>query len=251
MITNEKPPCIGGLQPLTLLDFPGRLSSVIFMQGCNLRCPFCHNPDLVKLKDTTDFNWQYVYNFLEQRRSFIEAVVFSGGEPTMQPSLFDAASALRRMGFEIAVHTNGFFPDVLKMLLKESIVSFIAIDYKAPRAKYERISGIAGLSPDKLLESIGLTVSSGVQYEIRMTYHPYLLDESDLKQVSHELSDMKVERFVLQQFRNGRTLDPNLPPLAGNWISETTVRHMKSAFRSFSIRASAAEYESEKPFEAA
>ena len=132
---------IGGLQKVSLIDYPRRISAVIFTQGCNFRCPYCHNPELV---DPTRYgetlSEKEVLAYLEARRGKLDAVTLSGGEPTLQPDLLSFAGRIREQGYLIKVDTNGSRPDVLEKLLDAGLVDYLAMDIKGPPAKYQDIT---------------------------------------------------------------------------------------------------------------
>jgi anaerobic ribonucleoside-triphosphate reductase activating protein len=172
MKTEMCPPRVGGVQPLTMIDFPGKIASVLFLQGCNFRCPFCHNPSLVREGMSNDAgSWSDIVAFLEQRRGFLEGVIFSGGEPTLQPSLIEAAAQIKAMGFQVGLHTNGSRPTVLETLLERDLVSFVALDIKAPWKKYDQIVRLPGqafaVQRSLRLLAVGIWVNSPNPFSMR------------------------------------------------------------------------------------
>lgn len=224
------------MQPLTLIDFPGHLASVVFMQGCNLRCRFCYNRSLLPTVARESIAWNSVLEFLKDRQGFIEGVVFSGGEPCMQPGLLAAMQEVRDLGYEIALHTNGFYPEVVEKALQQKLLQFIAVDFKAPLSHYHEITGQAASEKSfrKLAEII---VASGVKHEYRTTFHPRLMKDSDLMTMADWLVEMKIGSFALQKFRHGDALDLTLPPVIGPWILKSTLLKLRSRFSDFTLRS--------------
>ncbi len=168
---------IGGLARLSTSDWPGELVAAIFCQGCPWDCPYCHNPHLLPATGEPAMDWAEVLAFLERRRGLLDGVVFSGGEPTLQPALPAAIQAVRAMGFRIGLHTAGAFPDRLAGLLP--LVDWVGLDVKAPFDDYERITGVPG-SGEQALASLQHLLESGVAYEVRTTAHPDLLNRNDI-----------------------------------------------------------------------
>lgn len=189
---------IGGLTPLTTIDFPGHLAAVIFCQGCSWRCPYCHNPHLIPRNIETEINWQEVQIFLKQRRTFLDGVVFSGGEPLLQRRLPKMIDAARSMGFDVALHTAGSVPSRFKTILPK--LSWVGFDIKGPFSHYKKITGVAK-SKNQALESLELLLESGVDYEVRTTADPQLLTETDILKLAVELSCLGVKHYILQQCR--------------------------------------------------
>ena len=167
---------IGGLQRTSLIDFPGRISCVLFLSGCNFRCPYCHNPRLVKMPDgepqqdsMLDF-----YSFLKQRRGFLDGVVITGGEPTLQPDLPNLFESIKKVGFAVKLDTNGSRPKVLKTLLANGLVDYVAMDIKAAPGDYAPLFA-ENSDVDSILESIHLLNRTKIPHEFRTTcLHPII-----------------------------------------------------------------------------
>jgi len=227
---------VGGLQPLTMIDFPGRLASVIFTQGCNLRCRFCYNRTLLGDKAAAPLTWESVIAFLRDRQGFIEGVVFSGGEPCLQPGILDALREIRELGFDAALHTNGFFPDIVEQALRERLLQFIAVDFKAPFAKYQQITRQPVDQPayERLAEML---VSSGIKHEYRTTVHPGLLSDSDVMQMADWLGEKKISNYAIQKFKYGEALDSSLPPVNTGCLQPATIFKLRSRFTGFTLRS--------------
>ena len=173
---------IGGLMPVSLSDFPGRVAAVVFTQGCNFRCPFCHNGNLISMdRQRSDLlREEEVFSMLAARRGKLGGVVISGGEPTLQPDLPDFLRALKHLGYALKLDTNGSRPEVLARVLP--LVDYVAMDLKAPLLCYERLAGVA-VAPEKIGQSIELLASSGIEHEFRTTAVEPLLDEHDLDEI--------------------------------------------------------------------
>lgn len=227
---------VGGMQPFTMIDFPGRLASVLFLQGCNLRCRFCYNGTLLPGIAREHIAWEAVINFLKDRQGFVEGVVFSGGEPCMQPGLLAAMHEVRELGYEIALHTNGFFPDVVEKAIEQRLLQFIAVDYKAPIARYGEVTG-QSVSEKAFGRVAELIVASGIRHEYRTTFHPRLISEKELMIMADWLVEKKISSFALQKFKHGGAYDASLPPVIGPWILNTTLLKLKSRFANFTLRS--------------
>lgn len=162
---------IGGLTPFTTIDYPGKLAAVIFCQGCPWRCGYCHNQHLLPIKQQGTVPWDEVVRLLEQRRGLLDAVVFSGGEPTMQASLSDAIAAVHRMGFLTGLHTGGAYPERLAACLPH--LDWVGMDLKAPFDLYDQITRVSG-SGAAAEQSALILRQSGVPHQFRTTLDPFL-----------------------------------------------------------------------------
>ena len=181
---------IGGLVKFTLIDFPGRPAAIVFTQGCNFRCRYCHNPELVYPHLFTEpVAEEEIWSFLQRRQGTLEGVVVSGGEPTLHEDLPAFMARLKQMGYATKLDTNGARPAVLKELIDKKLVDFIAMDLKAPLEKYALITGIE-TNPAILKESMELICNSGLEYEFRTTYDKEVLTEADIKNLE-ELTQNK------------------------------------------------------------
>ncbi len=172
---------IGGLIKFTLIDYPGRVAAVVFTQGCNFRCRYCHNPELVYPHLLQDpMPQEEVMSFLRRRQGTLEGVVVTGGEPTLQPDLLDFLSEVKSLGYCIKLDTNGSKPDMLAAAIEKKLVDYIAMDLKAPLEKYALITGVA-CDESVLRRSMKLIVESGLPYEFRTTYDKEVLTDDDIK----------------------------------------------------------------------
>lgn len=201
---------VGGFTPLTGIDYPGELAAVVFCQGCPWRCRYCHNPGLIPTRPEHPASWPEILRFLEHRRGLLDAVVFSGGEPTRQTTLKRALGQVRAMGFKTGLHTAGPYPDRLQRLLPR--LDWVGLDIKAPPDAYPAITGVTG-SGQGAWESARRLIASGVAHEIRLTVHPALLSPADVQQVVVALRDLGARNLVLQSCRLEHTLDKALSSL--------------------------------------
>lgn len=189
---------IGGLTPLTSTDFPGCLAAVVFCQGCPWRCGYCHNPHLIPRDGDNALTWPALMEFLRRRRGLLDAVVFSGGEPTLQDGLKSAIAEVRELGFKAGLHTGGTYPIRLGELLP--LLSWVGMDIKAAFADYDRVTG-APESGEKARASAKLLLASGVPHEFRTTVHPLLHTRDSLLCLAEELRELGARHYVLQEFR--------------------------------------------------
>ncbi len=198
---------IGGITPLTSVDYPGELAAVVFCQGCPWRCRYCHNGGLLPSRTDHPIPWHDLHEFLRRRRGLLDAVVFSGGEPTLQRALPDALREVRLMGYKTGLHTAGIYPQALRSLLH--LVDWVGLDIKSTESGYPTITGIEG-SGEQAWESARLLINSGLRHEIRITVHPRLLPVEQLSSVIARLTHMGAESIVLQSCHTEHTLSPEL-----------------------------------------
>lgn len=216
---------IGGLTPLTSIDFPGRLAAVLFCQGCPWRCGYCHNPELLDAIAPTALSWTQVHAFLNRRRGLLDGVVFSGGEPTLQAALPAALAQVRALGFEAALHTGGMYPQRLAALLPH--LDWVGLDIKGPLHRHDAITGAPGGGP-RARQSLRHLLASGVAYECRTTWHPGLFDADELLALADELAALGVTRWALQECRTSGgapfTLAPALTQALAARFAHFTLR---------------------------
>jgi len=184
--------------PFTTTDFPGKLAAVLFLQGCPWRCGYCHNPHLHAARGRSEQGWTQTLHWIERRRGLLDAIVFSGGEPTSQPLLPAAMQTVRRLGFAVGLHTGGAYPRRLAALLPD--IDWIGLDLKAPIAEYPIVTNVLG-SGASAYASLDIVIASGVRYEIRTTVHPALTSRAALVEMANELKVRGVTEWVLQPFR--------------------------------------------------
>ena len=199
---------IGGFLPFTLSDFPGYTAAVVFTQGCNFRCPFCHNGDLLP-NGPGRMAEAEVLARLEGRRGRLGGVVLSGGEPTLQPDLPDFCARLKALGFAVKLDTNGSRPAVLRTLFAAGFLDAVAMDLKAPPHAYARLAGVPDAWP-VIQDSIRIVAESGITHVFRTTVVPDLLSERDLAEIATLVPASSAH--VRQPFRPELALDPALRP---------------------------------------
>ena len=228
---------VGGLTPITTIDFPGRLSAVIFCQGCPWRCGYCHNPHLLPRGAgamTDGIPWRRIQAFLERRRGLLEAVVFSGGEPTVQRGLEAAMRSAGAMGFSLALHTAGLAPRRLARILP--LLDWVALDVKAAFADYARITSVAG-SGQPVRQSVLEILRWGGAHEVRTTVHPSQWTADALWTLARELSDLGVRHYAVQRFRPEGCADPRLRATAEpDFPPPDLCRRIGALFSSFTLR---------------
>lgn len=225
---------VGGITAFSATDYPGQLAAVIFVQGCPWRCGYCHNPHLQERTAESPLHWQDIRALLERRIGLIDAVVFSGGEPTMDPCLADVILEARALGFKIGLHSGGTHPERLRSVLP--MLDWIGLDIKAGFANYERITRIRD-SGAPALTCLKEVLASGVDYECRTTAHPDLLPESELGALACTLAKMGVENYALQVFRSVGCSDETLNARAvRDYPSAGLVKRLSELFPAFTLR---------------
>lgn len=214
---------IGGLQKTTMLDFPGKISAVVFTQGCNFLCPYCHNSDLVLYKGEP-LAFTEVIAFLAQRKKVLEGVVISGGEPTLHDGLFSFCATLRSLGYAIKLDTNGSKPDVLRRLLQMKLLDYVAMDIKASPCRYpEEIS--PGNLGSAIMESIALLNKSTVEYEFRIPcVTPFITAESFQEILVAVRGSVPI---FLQQIRQEHVLVPEFFIKKGRILLKEEIERLK------------------------
>ncbi len=199
---------IGGLQKLTLIDFPGRLAATIFLTGCNFRCPFCYASELVlpeKIKKQPKISQTELFKFLKERKKLIDGVVLCGGEPTISKGLMSLIKKIKKMGFLVKLDTNGADPKTLKKLIDEKLIDYVAMDLKAPKEKYQKVTGTK-IDIKKIQKSIDILKEGKVDYEFRSTIVPTLHKKEDVIEMAKWIRGAK--KYYLQNFRPEKTIDP-------------------------------------------
>ncbi|MCL5794787.1 MAG: anaerobic ribonucleoside-triphosphate reductase activating protein [Patescibacteria group bacterium] len=199
---------IAGLQKTSLLDYPGKISAIIFTSGCNFKCSFCHNPELVKPNSKiTKIPEKDFFDFLNKRKNILDAVVITGGEPTLQNDLVPFIKKIKKLGFLVKLDTNGSSPKIIEQLLKNRLIDYIAMDIKGPLDKYHKIT-TQKIDLENIKKSVEFIKNCKIDYEFRTTVVPTLLDEQDFAKTGEWLKGTKI--YYLQQFRNEKTLNKNL-----------------------------------------
>ena len=227
---------IGGVTPFTTIDYPGELAAVLFLQGCPWRCDYCHNKGLIDRQQPTGIGWESVLDFLRERKNLLDAVVFSGGEPTLQAGLPEAIQQVKHLGFKIGLHTAGVYPLRLEKLLPW--LDWVGLDIKAPASRYPAITRVSH-SADRAWQSARLLADSDVDYEIRTTLHPKLISRSDLYQLVDELKQINVRHYSVQQCNTRYCSDDNIDEQDFISLDQNDLERIGNNFSSFEYRASA------------
>ncbi|MBB5216025.1 anaerobic ribonucleoside-triphosphate reductase activating protein [Parapusillimonas granuli] len=225
---------VGGITPFTATDYPGKLAAVVFVQGCPWRCGYCHNPHLQVRTPHSPIAWADVTGLLERRAGLIDAVVFSGGEPTMDPGLEPAIREVRGLGFLVGLHSGGTHPARLREVLP--LLDWVGLDIKADAGDYERITQVAG-SGASAFDSLRAVLDSGVRHECRTTIHPALHSEGQLRALARRLARAGVRHYALQVFRATGCDDAalNRAPTSG-YPGPALVEELAALFPSFTLR---------------
>lgn len=191
---------IYSVTPFTMLDFPGKTACIVWFSGCNMRCPYCHNPQIVKGKGRGDIG--QVFDFLKKRAGLLDGVVLSGGEASAYPGLPDFITQVKKLGYAVKLDTNGLRPDIIDDFLRRGFLNYIALDYKAPPHKFKKVTGVDKYNEfTKTLDL--LCAQKAVPFEVRTTVHTDLMDEDDVNAIIHDLEQRGyVGLHAIQNFRN-------------------------------------------------
>ena len=196
---------IGGIQKTSLLDYPDKISAIVFTQGCNFRCGYCHNPELLVMKNIAPFSQDEIFEFLKTRIGKLDAVVITGGEPCLQQDLLKFIKAIKGLGFLVKLDTNGSYPQVLNNVLP--YVDYVAMDIKAPPGKYLDVTKV-NINTHNIEKSINLIMKSGVDYEFRTTVLKNQLNFDDFDEIGKMINGAK--KYYLQKFVPTKILDAKL-----------------------------------------
>lgn len=189
---------IKGLQKLTLLDFPGIMACTVFTGGCNFRCPFCHNASLVTRIDDETVTEEEFFHLLDKRTSILQGVCITGGEPTLQPDLYEFIGKIRAKGYKVKLDTNGYRPDVLKKLVSDGMVDYVAMDIKNSKERYGETVGIKDFHITPILESVEFLKKGNVDFEFRTTVVRELHSAQDIVAIGEWLEGAK--KYFLQGY---------------------------------------------------
>ena len=188
---------IGGFQKVSLIDYPGKICAIVFTQGCNFRCSYCHNPQLVKPElYTSPIPEEEILSHLTKRKGKLDGVEVTGGEPLIQPDLPDLLTRIKKLGYLIKLDTNGSFPFYLKEILDSRLIDYIAMDIKAPLAKYSEVAGVE-IEKEKILASIELIMKSDLDYEFRTTILKSQLRKEDVIDIGRLIKGAHL--YILQK----------------------------------------------------
>jgi len=199
---------LGGYQKLTLIDYPGKLATTVFTVGCNFRCPFCHNPELVNLKLLHNEESEKDFlAFLKKRQGKLEGVCITGGEPLIQPDIIEFIKKIKKLGFLVKLDTNGTRPDILKKIIDAKLVDYIAMDIKNQLKLYNKTTRTK-VDKDRIKLSVDLIMHSRILYEFRTTAVPGIHTEKDFEEIAKWIKS--APHYYLQEYREGKILDPKL-----------------------------------------
>ena len=203
---------IAGLQKLTLLDYPEHTACTVFTAGCNLRCPFCHNSELVLPERKPPLlAEEEFFSFLSKRQGILDGVCVTGGEPLLQPDIGDFLARIKALGFAVKLDTNGTRPQVLRQLVEQGLVDYVAMDIKNSPDSYAKTAGIPDMDLTPIRESVDYLMSGAVDFEFRTTVADGLHTAQDMAAIGQWLQGAK--RYYLQQFKDsGDILAPGLQP---------------------------------------
>ncbi|WP_245747914.1 anaerobic ribonucleoside-triphosphate reductase activating protein [Formivibrio citricus] len=218
-------------------DWPGKLAAVVFISGCPWRCRYCHNPHLqTRSKEPGSPSWEEVVAWLESRKGLLDGLVFCGGEPLAEPQLPAMMQQVNAMGFGVALHTGGGYPNRLRECLPW--VDWVGFDVKAPFPEYLRVTCAKG-SGEAAIQSLQQVIDSGVDFECRTTVHPDLLSDADLLEIGRILAAAGIHHYALQKFRPHGCDDAQLlaQGISSDYPAEKTLETLRQAFEHFTLRA--------------
>jgi pyruvate formate lyase activating enzyme len=219
---------LGGIQKISLIDYPGKISCVLFTVGCNFRCPYCHNPSLV-LADPwcrePIMEEEAVFRFLESRRAFLEGVVVSGGEPTLHPDILSFCERVKEMGYSLKLDTNGSRPQVIEHLIENGLVDYIAMDIKTLPDLYEAFLGTQ-CRPQAILSSIRLILERGKEHEFRTTCVKPFINDQVMEDIARLIEGAR--GYALQKFIPTCVLRPEFFQGAGSACTVEELGRLKS-----------------------
>jgi pyruvate formate lyase activating enzyme len=195
---------IHGLMKMTILDFPGKVACTVFLGGCDMRCPFCHNSELLDPEAPAEMDENDLLAFLRKRQGLLDGVVFTGGEPLLRRDLPDLMRKIREMGFLIKLDTNGNHPDRLIEIVEEGLVDYVAMDIKNSPEKYGETIGIPGFDITKVRKSVGFLLQGKVPYEFRTTIVRQFHDEESMRGIAEWIDG--ADRYYLQEFGDRETV---------------------------------------------
>ena len=197
---------IGGLQKLTIIDYPGRVAATVFLCGCNFRCPWCYSRELVlpeEIKKQPKISEKKFFDFLKEKKGLLEGIVICGGEPTIHKDLPDFIKKIKKTGFLVKLDTNGSNPAILKKLIDGKLIDYVAMDVKLPKEKYQEVLGV---DAKNIEESIQILKNAKIEYEFRSTVLPRVHSKEDVVNMAKWIQGAKI--YYLQEFRPEKTVDP-------------------------------------------
>lgn len=220
----------GGIQKNSLIDYPGKISCVLFLSGCNFACPYCHNPELAKNNPSVFLKENEIYTFLESRKGFLDGVVISGGEPTIHDNIESVCKNIKALGYPVKLDTNGSNPSVIKNLIDAGLVDYIAMDIKTDPALYSFFVKYGCESAD-ILSSIQTIMNSAIDYEFRTTCVKPFINAPVIEKISSIING--ADLYVLQLFQNKNVLDPDFFAAEDCGFSEDELLELQAAAEPF------------------
>lgn len=198
---------IGGLQKVSLIDYPGHIAATVFIIGCNFRCPWCYSGELVlpeKIQNQPRILEKDFFNFLEERKELLEGVTICGGEPTIHKELPNFIKKIKKMGYLVKLDTNGSNPQMVKKLISKHLIDYVSMDVKAPKERYEEVVG-RKVNLKDIKRTIEILKKSNLDFEFRTTLVPTLIEKKDVLEIAQWIKPAK--RYYLQNFRSEKTID--------------------------------------------
>lgn len=233
------PMLLAGFQKMTLIDYPGKIATTVFTVGCNFRCPFCHNPELVELTPDTVSSFKdgekTFFDFLENRKGKLDGVCITGGEPTVQKDIVPFIRKIKKMGFSVKLDSNGTRPEILEEVFRDGLVDYVAMDIKNGIDRYSETTRVE-VNAENIKKSIRLIMGSGIPYEFRTTVVPGIHTEGDFDGIAKLIRGARA--YYLQEFRDMTILDPRLKETAkGKAVDlEKAAERMRKAVKVVGIR---------------
>jgi pyruvate formate lyase activating enzyme len=219
---------IGGMQKNSFIDYPGKVSGVLFAAGCNFDCPYCHNPQLVRGDGSggAGIGESDIFDFLAARRGFLDGVVLSGGEPTLQPDLVAFCERIHEMGYPIKLDTNGSRPEMIRELIERGSVDYVAMDLKTDPEGYVPLIQ-KKMETESIIESVHLIMDSGIDYEFKTTCVKPLVDEKVVENIGRLIRNARL--YVLQQCYSAKVLHPEFFETENRLFTDTDLNRLQSA----------------------
>lgn len=230
---------IAGLQKTTLIDYPSKVAATVFLSGCNFRCPWCYSSELVlpeKIKNQPVISKKYFFEFLKKRKGLLDGIVLCGGEPTLNKELPDFIKKIKRLGFLVKLDTNGSNPEILKQLIDNKQIDYVAMDIKLPKNRYsEVIFGDIGIK--NIERSVKILKQNKIDFEFRTTVVPGVHRKEDLVEIANWIAGPEI-KYYLQNFRGEKTIDPkyeDVKPHPEEFLKEVQ-KEIYPLFKSCEIR---------------
>ncbi len=232
---------LGGFQKSTLIDYPGKIGCTVFLTGCNFRCPFCYSIELVlpeEIKNQPKIAEQEFFDFLKQRKGLLDGVVLCGGEPTIHKDLPEFCKKIKKLGYLVKLDTNGSSPEMLKKLIDDNLINYVAMDIKAPleQSKYEEMTGVK-VNLENIKKSVEILKEGRIDFEFRTTVAPSL-KKQDILEIADWIGGEKVKYFLQEFTSQKQVLNPEilkLPILKKEEIEEV-IEQIKSKFKTCELR---------------